>query len=1268
MYRSNRSFFGMAALCAFAVSLAAPAVRAETAQWIINTSTSAAERTFDGAADWFDAGNWTNGFIASGAGVRADFWTEGSNWDSSGIRYVKVDRNLTVGTIRRWWKNTRVQSTFDSNRRVVLMGDNTLTLDGGNGAVSLMQGVAVYGNIVVAAESGRPKFYLVDFCGPFENNSAYAPYFSCQKNDEIVQRSRFRRDLWADGTSEGITNFAPTAVQMEYSSMICFYAPEGSDGVGGTWRLTEGSPLAYRVGDAHAISAGTVVTGDGVPEGAYVKRIYSDAIMELSAPATATSDEGGTALAFAAFRPKAYQRIDSYSTLSHGGSYRFGFWPQRHSAEDEMTVELFDLKATSGTYHFHADCEDGFLPGRLVLHNTSAFKNVFFLGTCEVEFAATTNNTAAGFPNNVRMQSGAAGQADVARVIVPDGVEASFGSLTNVVGTFIKAGEGSLTAPAVSDAAFAAGDTGRVVVEEGTLVLTCAAGDPIHVNTLSIADGATLTIPSCGVEATAVLAEAGAAVDGTGFFYAVETNDLSGISFGAGVTVVRLPVAGTTKAAADVYWETNVTAGVVGSPALWFDASRMDTFEFADETVSRRGYEDRITKWYDVRGVEYGCATCFWKNASTPNAQFLYTNALGEARMVMVYGSSSTEPVNRNVLQWDRQVTGIRSVFKVVSSYGTTGIFFGGSNRGRGSSTSYAYNKPIFSNVPELYTNSLAFYVNGDRRDWREGYPYGILGLDGSSYYNANPDLLVREVAELHFPDATTYAHNFGYNAKTDNGRDYMFECIVYTNELSEAERLSVRKYLMNKWLDGMNYAPAVFDDAQPLDAGSGAAYRVEADEALVCSEITGEGALAKYGEGTLVACKTASNALHVAEGRMTVRALSVPTRDALPGNAYLHLDASDEDTLVVENGKVVSWADVRGEGYPTATALNAGKGPAYEEHALNDMPVVDFGPHNDGRISTWGATCPTLVYDPVSNAHSVVAVLVSTNGGGPLLGWHVQSQMSIGGYYLWGLDRNLRYSGTNVDNPIVWAGALGGHFYDLAFPLQAGGSRVRLNGAEIDGTTTPFTGNGEYDMVSLVSHRPIRAGAIGQVGYSNSNTYFNYGGYKIAEMLVYTNVISRAEVKAVEAYLSRKWFNRASEDYEPAAAKTVAVDAGATLEVWGGAPLSVGGLSGAGTVSGKVAMEDGAVLEAVVNGDGSLSIPDVTGGLDLLGGGTVELSGAVRALRPGSYALAAVGAGTASGWTATSLVETRKTFKVSLVDGTLRLEVGAGGVAIIIR
>ena len=559
-------------------------------------------------------------------------------------------------------------------------------------------------------------------------------------------------------------------------------------------------------------------------------------------------------------------------------------------------------------------------------------------------------------------------------------------------------------------------------------------------------------------------------------------------------------------------------------------------------------------------------------------------------------------------------------------------VYLGESNRARSKNATSAdrlqdYTAPVFYNVPALYTKSLAFYVNGDRRDWRTGYPFGA---HTAGVYNNDPDLFVPMVTEMHFPDATTTAGGFGYRGKYDNGYDYIYECLIYTNDLTEVEKLSVRKYLMDKWCDAsLNNEFPAFDTTAPVDAGNGIAYHTYEGGAMAVSELSGAGPFTKYGDGIIAVENVTTTSLHVAGGTLSLRSQPLPTLSELPGDPYLHLDANSGVT--VEDGKVASWADVRGAGHPVATALNAGKGPIVEADALNGMPAVDFGAHTYGTIASYGATCPTLVYGAISNAHTVIQVLDSSQGGGALLGWHVQSQASVASSMMYGLYRNNKDYGGDYTKPIVASNSYVSAWYDLAYTGEIGGARVRLNGEDVDGGVTGFTGG--YDLVSVSTYKPIRASAIAQLGIDAKN--FTFGGQKVCELLIYTNVLSRAEVKAVEAYLSKKWFNRVLPEYEQAGAKDVTVDEGATLEVWGGAPLRAESLSGAGTVEGSVEIKDGGVIEVAVNDDGSLATPEVKGGFGLMGGGTIRLVGRTDKLASGRHAIGSLSVSAGGQWTA---------------------------------
>ena len=57
--------FALALVAAFAACHRCEAVNV---QWVLDKTTTAAELTIDGAGDWFDVSNWTNGFPANGVG------------------------------------------------------------------------------------------------------------------------------------------------------------------------------------------------------------------------------------------------------------------------------------------------------------------------------------------------------------------------------------------------------------------------------------------------------------------------------------------------------------------------------------------------------------------------------------------------------------------------------------------------------------------------------------------------------------------------------------------------------------------------------------------------------------------------------------------------------------------------------------------------------------------------------------------------------------------------------------------------------------------------------------------------------------------------------------------------------------------------------------------------------------------------------------------------------------------------------------------------
>ena len=1236
--------------------IASGGVFAATAQWIIDTSSTAAEKTFDGAASWFDENNWKDGTIASGADVYARFWgkaggASSDQWTGYGVRYVKLDRDVTISGLARWGSSSMSQSTIDSNRRIVLAGDNEITLSNSAGAAD-MRGVGIYGAVRIAGSKTAPTIIQCDFCGPFSNETSFKPMFSSSRSDE-GGLTRFRRDLWADGTSEGITNFAPTTAQFDNTCALVFVAPEGSDGVSGDWNLTAESPYATFAGEErHAVSVGATVTGDGVPPGAYVKRIYPDGRIELSQAATATAT---ATLAFGAFHPKAYQRIDTYSWASHQETYYFGFWPMKHSEADEMTVELFDLPDdyTKGQYHLRVDCESGFLPGRLILHNTSKFKFQLQLGTCEVEFAAPTNNTAAGFPKTVRMFS----SDDVAALVVDNGVTATLGTLTNVVGTLVKKGGGTLAANVPKSGGFASG--GKVVVEDGTFSVRVPDGaEVLSADSVFVASGATLVLPTNGVKCVSFVAESGATVRGGGIIYA-EEGSVEGATLEGGIRFVKAEALKT----GDYFWEEQ-PATVPGNPAIWLDVSNGDSLLMRGITYNT-GYRaaNELVRWADARGLEYG-----WATNSAQRAPQVVTNALGLAEHVhFLYGSTGADG-NRYALAFNKSLTGVRHVFKVLCTVNGTPQPLGGSAL-KAPSARYAYPSSALSVTGNEWLSNTVFRINGVKGDWRNGYPYrgGRVSSTSVDLEFFNPaERIVKTVVEFAVPAPGVSATKLGDNGQNNSGRERLYECIIYTNALTEAESAQVTRYLMEKWMGtDANWAPGEDDEVATVDTDTTTDVYQAAGDVMAVGSLAGSGVLEKNGAGELYVADSAGTAsLRVNAGTAHLRSMAL-TIDGVRGNPYLHLDASDGDSFTSMNGtKVRAWRDARGDGYVTATAL--GTGPTLVENALNEKSAVDFGKCT--QVMNGSITSSTALGFPVvSNAHCVVGVWNTTGGGGPIIGWGGMGETYIVNYFALGIYRASFSNGdrTNPAKAIVGPASTysANDGFGISLGLRAGGTRTRMNGVDVAAESTGFTGG--WDLFSFACNDCIGSSAILQSPYSA--TYIMYGGAKIAETFLYTNTPPKEKILRLEAYLRQKWFNQETPRYRPARFDALAVESGALASVWGGAPVEVNSLRVDGTLTGDVKVSDGGVIEVSVAADGTVVAPGVAGSAALLGGGTVRLVGdGVARLKKGTVPLLSLSGAPGGEWTVEA-DGARSGVRLSATNDALALTVVPKGVLLIV-
>lgn len=1195
-------------------------------------------------ADYSLPGNWNESEAPNGASAIADF----SAMTVGGV-FVRIPDSLTLGVAKG--------SAYAI--RPVLVGDGTLVLARGASNPSL-QRVQIYSNFGMSVYPRIMELYQVDVCGDF---SVY-PYY---KSTGDVN---FRADRYANSSNPiRETPWGSTGSATWYfaSNKTIFYAPCGSDEpIEAVWSLKNGSPFAVRAAGTaeHALCAGTIVTvadgvsGAAVPSGTFLKRIFPDGSIELSAAASLSSDSADVRLAFAPFAPRLHQHVYRFRS---DGNVTIRLAKYRVDDEFRLEVDEFNMEnpRTIGT-------PSGFQPGTLVLHNVLNTPNAAFtLETAHLEFAQRTDGGTPGYAGAIVFQNA----TDVmTRFTVTNGISAVVGSFANMPGTVVKDGAGTLTVGIRGDFS----GSGRLVVEGGTFAVSNDAGFvQSAVATLAISNGATLKIPESGFKCLSFAAEPGATVDGPGFLVVPDVSAAAGVNFTGGAMAVTpaqlsLPVGGYT-------YDPPAT-NVPGNPVMWIDASRPETMTL----VSGAEYQG-VSRWNDVRGSEY----CFLTNNGA-HYPMLVTNAAGVARHVYIPQSSfrdgsysAADIVNTFALSFNTEIKA-RHIFQVMNAREGGGQFLGKKNMAGYPYSRAAWpswNDPLFNSgyQDDSVATNIPFFVNGFRREEKKGFAYP------GGYKSTSPGDLLPLVSELH-PGAisrTIDIDNFGFaRYPSRDGRVRMYECIIYTNALTAAEIEKVRGYLMKKWLNSeIEHDRRLGVPGEPLADVADGDVRIFAPDgaALVVEAVSGVGELVKTGGGELYVndLADASRSVCVASGRMVVRSMA----QEMPGNPYFHGDASSGNSVTVNaaGNCITEWRDARGSGHPSATGYHDSE--AYDPDARNGNGAIVMG-YNGGalRFSNYYHNSAGLSLPECEDVRTVFSVMDTAGGGGFLLGNDDNRPAAnkavpyVVNGKLRGLYRNpTAYSNVIVNKSTYWSDAA--KPVDNTSPCFAvalygpGATRAHVNGVAANLTSTAFSGG--WDLVSLASRDPIAVNGI-TIGYHGA--YWYGGGQIVGEHVLYRETLSEESIRRAEAYLRGKWYGVSTPGYRPAVVGALKIDAGATLSVYGGAPVEADSLSGAGTVDGSVTIADGGALLVDITSDGTLVVPTLTGTVSAQGGGTVVLSGAYRALGDGLHALAAA-SGDWSGWTAAFADGERhsRELTISVSGGTLVLGVRKSGSILVV-
>ena len=544
---------------------------------------------------------------------------------------------------------------------------------------------------------------------------------------------------------------------------------------------------------------------------------------------------------------------------------------------------------------------------------------------------------------------------------------------------------------------------------------------------------------------------------------------------------------------------------VLAKAALHLDASDYSTLS----TGPSNGYES-VFCWYDVRGKEYGYATnsAYFGSAAYQlpfvNPPFLSNSAVSPTGLRLVdFGSRGDAskvavdypgrgPTNC-VLMLHKRIAGIRAAFYVCSH--PNGM----------------------ANSMTLGDGATICFMSG-------GNNTAIFNLTYSDPAVRHGDLLVNLEKRLNASfedDGTTltnlytFAGGFPRGVQVDNlgsrqhyisatGGTRMGEVILFTNELTKAERTLVARYMDAKWRTG----DKEYDLGAVVAANVAATVTVPDGKVASVRVVDASSGLVKKGGGTL-----SIGALHPADCAVTVSGGALALEDANisdaapAANPYLWLDADAPATLTdasVEGSTtnyVSAWKDVR-DGFTAAATSEFAEPPHMPFVVASDIVcrnVVDFGTFMGAdyswmRLPNWNT----------GTHSSYSAFIVFRNKGG-----YKNESIPI-----FGSSKFVSYRDAS--------GSLVSPYY--VNPIAAAATWA-INGNVVDPLSVSGFGRNydEFVVISVRSHVPLRFDALTKDRSSNDAVTYA-GGVQIGEYIIYDHPLTYDEHRNTEAYLMRKW------------------------------------------------------------------------------------------------------------------------------------------------
>ena len=359
-------------------------------------------------------------------------------------------------------------------------------------------------------------------------------------------------------------------------------------------------------------------------------------------------------------------------------------------------------------------------------------------------------------------------------------------------------------------------------------------------------------------------------------------------------------------------------------------------------------------------------------------------------------------------------------------------------------------------------------------------------------------------------------------------------EILIYNTTLSVEERRAVESYLMQKWFN-KTHPLAGTTALGNLTFASGVEQNLKADRDATIGMINGTGTFTKSGSGDVTAEGTADTitGLAVTGGSLAFASAGNPL-DVL-ATASFHVDPSDATTLVKSGDNVTRINDVRSgvNRYAETSAQSVATGPSLVKSAATELDLLDFGTfaynvegeQDDSCGMKWNVEEQVFtVFAVVEKKADHDSFLLGSSGAydfhaddGNLLSAGYSSYLVRPGS---DTDAHWYLDGDAVANPTGTAWPSGLHVISVAMR-----DTNAINGNKNAG---PWAG-----MFAQDRSQPCRI-----------------GGMRYGEVIVFTNSISSAQVKAISGYLMEKWLG--SEPDTSGGYQNLSVAAHSTLSFGG--------------------------------------------------------------------------------------------------------------------